>query len=375
MLNGNFKENDEEKPALIPAEEAMVLYYYINGEHTANILNQVMPHRSVDDWGIWVDMLQQRPDFHAKVKEAMREINKEETLKRCKTVIAQKYPQWYPEVLEKPPVPAVYHSVKSLKGLSPDVVCWLSHLEEDGKDTDANEDTMDDLLLEYPHLNSAYTDKFHRYLMRSDLKQCIKDAQELMKSHGQEYQEWLEKAYPDHYGQTRYELVKQRKVTAEEWEKITKNLKEATSGRMAMKQLQEFLPIKVIQEAFFRSSGEIGPAIRFLKDTSVAKHIRGSWSTPEDLDLLRDEYVEDLENFHGIDSVRKRRAFLLDHVQRAKALESQGLKRPVSAVLKTLPMDTVERQAKRQTKDSFSLFPETKGWLALQTGASTSGVN
>lgn len=274
-----------------------------------------MPHRSISEWAVWMSHEPPRalPENLEKSEKVQFFINSK------LSVIRKTYSKWYAdEPMEKPAVPEELSQYPVLVGMDFDLVRWFSLLPGNKTTPQELTDEIDDCIIyldnTYPHMSMTYLEKMAKnrfdplfYMKAREAKMFFDDFEHL-------YDEWLAQAFPEYYASsTSYKFVDTtRRLDSQGWNKIDLILSQSRGkrGREVVKELSEYLPAKLVQEAFYRSSGLTKPALRFLKtygDASV--RIPGVWTTQHDYDLF-DNNQKEIRKLHGDKNVQLRRRFL-----------------------------------------------------------------
>lgn len=115
-----------------------------------------------------------------------------------------------------------------------------------------------------------------------------------------------------------YKFVEKRVVDAETWKVIENIINKGENGKQVMYKLLDYLPAKLVHEAFYRSSGLSQPALKFMKtygDVSVP--ISGIWTETHDLNLI-DNDLTVIGKLHGPTNIAVRKRFLASKVPHVK---------------------------------------------------------
>ncbi|KAG5360267.1 hypothetical protein CJU89_3328 [Yarrowia sp. B02] len=316
-LLSDTEQEERAKPHLLPEEEDLLAFLKMGGA-AGNSINAIMPHRSIEEWSAWVDH-SGNSRRSRKLPMRLRELDRvSEFIDARIAAIAKEYPRWYPDApLEKPELPRQINQFPILSGMDFDLIRWYACLpgkvDSSRELNDAITKANESLCEEYPHMSMPYLEKISKNMFDPMFFMKAREAVAFFEEHESLYDEWLGKAFPDHYSQgepTKYNFVETRVVDADRWNTIEKIVRRGKVGKKVMYKLLDHLPSKLVHEAFYRSSGLSGPALKFMKtygDVSIP--IKGVWTEAHDTSLLENDMTV-IGRLHGYNNIAVRKRFL-----------------------------------------------------------------
>jgi hypothetical protein len=368
-LLSDTEQEERGKPQLLPEEEDLLAFLRMGGA-AGNTINSVMPHRSIEEWSAWVDH-RGNSRRSQKLPSRLRDLDRVgEFIDSKIAVISKAYPKWYPDApMEKPATPVEINQFPILTGMDFDIIRWYSLLP--GKRTSTREldyaidDVMAQLCDNYPHMSMPYLEKFAKNRFDPQFYMKAREAAAFFEEYERLYDDWLAKAFPEYYASgvmSLYKFVEKRVVDAETWKVIENIINKGENGKQVMYKLLDYLPAKLVHEAFYRSSGLSQPALKFMKtygDVSVP--ISGIWTETHDLNLI-DNDLTVIGKLHGPTNIAVRKRFLaskVPHVKKRSDLSEEPLTVEVTDNLSLSGLvDCPSPQTLRRVMKQGSLDPE-----------------
>lgn len=338
------EEEERAKPQLLPEEEDLLAFLRMGGA-AGNTINSVMPHRSIEEWSAWVDH-RGNSRRSRKLPARLRELDRvNEFIESKIAIISKEYPKWYPDApMEKPAAPKEINQFPILTGTDFDVIRWYSLLPGEKSSTRELDNAIDDVTLElcdkYPHMSMQYLDKIAKNRFDPQFYMKARESEAFFEEYGSLYDDWLAKAFPEYYASgeiNTYKFLEKRVLDAETWKIVERIINGGEDGKQVMFKLLDYLPAKLVHEAFYRSSGLSQPALKFMKtygDVSIP--ISGIWTEIHDYSLIENDMTV-IGKLHGPTNIAARKQFLA-----SKVLEVKKRSQPSEEMLKTDMPDHIE---------------------------------
>lgn len=324
-LLSDTEEEERAKPQLLLEEEDLLAFLRMGGA-AGNTINSVMPHRSIEEWSAWVDH-RGNSRRSRKLPARLRELDRvNEFIESKIAIISKEYPKWYPDApMEKPAAPDEINQYPILAGMDFDIIRWYSLLPGQNVGMRELDNAIDEVTLQlcdnYPHMSMQYLDKIAKHRFDPQFYMKAREAAAFFEEHEPLYDNWLTKAFPEYYAAgeaSSYKFLEKRVLDAETWKTIEKTISEGQDGKQVMFKLLNYLPAKLVHEAFYRSSGLSQPALKFMKtygDVSVP--ISGIWTETHDYNLIENDMTI-IGKLHGPTNIAVRKQFLASKVSEVK---------------------------------------------------------
>ncbi|SEI36963.1 YALIA101S16e00122g1_1 [Yarrowia lipolytica] len=325
-IRSDYTQND------VTSSEMTVMSYYLLGPEVGSKLNEVMPHRSIDEWNFWTEYFSSGGIYSKLIQYAGDPLFYERLVKPNLEQLSREYPQWYGRPVGMDPFPSYVESFPFPEWRHPDMIYFMSRFARKTRHylryenfLETREIVLEKLEEQYPHFDMHYVENWSWKFEQNAFK-LSRAAAKLMAKEGslREYRKWLERTFPEYYGGPQ-RVAEIRKV---DWYNVENIMKSTGSGKSVIAALSKLLPIQLIKDAFYKTSGLPGPALKYMKHPE--EPLPGIWTASDDLDLLEDdEYqVARLRTFHGDHNVKLRQEFLVKRVVKANNDAKSAFERP-----------------------------------------------